>query len=145
MGSFTSGFQELANKLNQAKQKIPIAIDNAILETGYDVVAICKDRSPIDSGTLEKSWNFNEENKQIGNAVDNGNHSIEIFADTQVIATNPNHPDGEYYPPMIENGFDLPNGKHYNGQHMLKIAMTPAKKNLKNNLQEELKGVFDAN
>lgn len=135
----------MINKLNQAKQKAPTAIDNAILETGYDVISIAKDRSPIDTSTLERSWNFNEETKQIGNNSDDGIHSIEVFSDPSVIATNPNHPNGEYYPPKIENGFDMPNGKHYSGQHMLKVAMTPAKKNLKSNLKDELKGVFNEN
>lgn len=46
MSNFTSGFNEMINKLNKAKQNTSIAIDNAILETGYDVIAIAKDRSP---------------------------------------------------------------------------------------------------
>lgn len=143
MGNFTSGFQELVEKLNKAKQKTPIAIDNAILETGYDVIAVAKDRSPIDTSTLERSWDFNEKTKQIGETATDNTHSIEVWSDPSVIATNPNHPNGEYYPPMIENGFDMPNGKHYSGQHMLKVAMTPAKNNLKNNLQQELRDVFN--
>jgi microcompartment protein CcmK/EutM len=49
MGNFTSGFQELANKLVKAQQKVPIAIDNALIDTGYSVVGHAKDNSPIDA------------------------------------------------------------------------------------------------
>ena len=143
MGNFTSGFQELANKLTKAQQKVPIAIDNAILETGYDIIAIAKDRSPIDTGTLESSWNFNEDTKQIGSNTDNDTHSIEVFSDPKIIETNPKSPDGDYYPPRIENGYTMNNGKKYVGHHMLKVAMTPAKNNLKNNLKKELKGALN--
>lgn len=144
MSNFTNGFQEMINKLNRAKQKVPIAIDNSILETGYDVIAIAKDRSPIDTSTLERSWNFNEETKEMGNTASNI-HSIEIFSDPKVIATNPKTPNGDYYPTRIENGYTMANGKKYVGHHMLKIAMTPAKKNLKGNLKQELKEVFNEN
>ena len=145
MGNFTSGFQEMINKLNKAKQEVPTAIDNSILETGYDVIAVAKDRSPIDTGTLESSWTFNEDTKQIGSNTDNGTHSVEIFSDPQIIATNPKTPNGDYYPTRIENGYTMANGKKYIGHHMLKVAITPAKKNLKSNLQQELKEVFNEN
>ena len=46
MSGFTSGFKELANKLTKAEAKVPIAIDNALLETSYEVIAVAKDRSP---------------------------------------------------------------------------------------------------
>ena len=144
MSNFTSGFNEIINKLNKAKQTTPIAIDNAILETGYDVISVAKDRSPIDTATLEKSWNFNEETKQLGTTASDV-HSVEIFSDTQIIATNPKTPNGDYYPTRIENGYTMANGKKYIGHHMLKVAMTPAKKNLKDNLQQELKEVFNEN
>lgn len=142
MSSFTSGFKELAQKLQNAKQTTPIAIDNALIDTSYEVIASAKDSSPIDTSTLEQSWEVNKNTLQLGENASGENHSLEVWASPDIIATNPKHPDGEYYPPMIENGFDLPNGKHFTGKHMLANAMTPAKNNLNSNLIKEIKDVF---
>jgi hypothetical protein len=143
MGNFTSGFQELANKLIKAQQKVPVAIDNALIDTGYSVVGHAKDNSPIDTSTLEQSWEIEDDNLQLGDTALDDTHSLSVWSSPTIIATNPKHPNGEYYSPMIENGFDLPNGKHYPAQNMLKNAMTPAKDDLKNNLTSQLGDVFN--
>lgn len=142
MGNFTSGFKELAQKLANAKLETPIAIDNALVETTYSVLADVKDNSPIDTATLEKSWEVEQDNLQLGNSTDNDIHGMSVWASPDIISTNPKYPNGEYYPPLIENGYMLPNGKYYQGRHMLHNAMTPTSNNLKNNLTKELKDVF---
>lgn len=143
MGDFTSGFQEMINKLNKAKLKTSIAIDNALIDTGYGVVARAKDRSPIDTSTLEKSWEIEPDNIQLGESVSDNNHNITVWSSPDIISTNPKTPNGDYYPLRIENGFDLPNGKHYPAQNMLKNAMTLAKDDLKTNLKNQLSEVFN--
>ena len=145
MGNFTNGFKELSDKLIKGKQKVPIAIDNALIDTGYAVVGVAKDRSPIETSTLEQSWEIEQDNLQLGENVQDDTHSVTVWSSPDIIATNPKSPNGDYYPPRIENGYTMANGKKYVGHHMLKVAMTPAKKNLKSNLQQELKEVFNEN
>lgn len=96
----------------------------------------------IDTGTLFDSWKIREDNKRTGGYVDS-THSLEVFSDPSVIATNPKHPNGEYYSPMIENGFVKPNGKYYRGKHMLKLAFSNCKRNLKANLRKNIGEVFN--
>jgi hypothetical protein len=143
LGNFTSGFQELVNKLNQAKTLTPIAIDYALEETGETGASDASYNSPVDTHTLETSWEVNPDTKQTGDNTLDGVHSVEIWSNPDIISMNPKHPDGEYYPPLIENGFMRPNGSYYTGVHMLKNAMTKAEQNLKDNLAKEIKDVFN--
>ena len=142
LSGFTSGFQELVNKLTEAEKLVPIAIDYALEDTGEKVAKTASKNSPVDTQTLQQSWDVNPDTKQTGENSTNNTHSIEVWSDPEIIAMNPKHPNGEYYPPLIENGFTKPNGKFYSGRHMLKNAMTPAKDDLEINLMKQLGDVF---
>jgi hypothetical protein len=142
LGGFTSGFIELVNKLNDAKILVPNAIDYALEETGGTCVEDTANRSPVKTGTLQASWEINPDTKQTGGNSEDDIHSLEIQSNPEIIAIHPEHPDGEYYPPLIENGFMKKNGEYYVGVHMLKNSVTLAKANLKNNLTKEIKDVF---
>jgi hypothetical protein len=92
---------------------------------------------------MEESWEIKEDNKQTGSSEETSLHSITFWSNPEIIAMNPKHPNGEYYPPLIEDGFDLPNGKHYKGIHMFKNTLTLCPKNLKANLKNRLSEVFN--
>lgn len=142
MSSFTSGFKEFQNKLNETKKIASWAIDYALEETGEQLIEDTQLRTPIDTGTLFESWTIREDDKQTGGYQDS-THGITIWSDPSIIATNPKYPNGEYYSDKIENGFTRPNGKFYKGKHMFKIALTNVPKNLRANLKKHLGDVFE--
>lgn len=141
MGGFTSGFKEFQNKIDDIKKLAPMAIDISLEQTANQCIEDTQSRTPIDTGTLFDSWKIREDNKQTGGYEDS-THSVTLFSDPSIIATNPKYPDGEYYSDKIENGFMRTNGKYYKGKHMLKLALTQVPKNLKANLKKNLGDVF---
>lgn len=146
MGSFTSGFDEFIKKIEDIKILAPYAIDISLEQTANqcieDTQRVIYETNTIDTGTLYDSWKIREDNKQTGGYQDS-THILTVWSDPSVIAMNPKHPDGEYYPPLIENGFIKPNGKYYRGKHMLKKAFSNCPRNLKANLKKQFKGVFE--
>jgi hypothetical protein len=142
LGGFTSGFKELVDKLNDAKTLVPSAIDYALEETGETCAEDTAKASPVKTTILQTSWEVNPDSKQTGGNTSDDTHSLEVWSNPEIIAIHPEHPDGEYYPPLIENGFMKKDGKYYTGVHMLKNSVTKAKDNLKDNLTKEIKDVF---
>jgi hypothetical protein len=146
MGGFTEGFDQFYKKIDEIKILAPLAIDISIEETAEkcieDIQKVIYEKNAIDTGALYDSWKIREDNKQTGGYVDS-THSLEVWSDpTIVVDEHPKHPGGEYYPPLIENGFIKPNGKRYKGIHMLKLAFSNCKRNLKANLKKNIGDVF---
>ena len=138
MSGSIEGLDDFKKFLDRVDTLTQFAIQEALQETGEKCVEDCQNNTlpAIDTGTLFDSWKMVQDDKQ------RGTNSITILSDPDVIATNPKHPNGDYYSPMIENGFIKPNGKLYRGQHMLKNAFSNCKRNLKANLRKELGSAF---
>jgi hypothetical protein len=141
LGSFTDGFDQFCKKLDDTKKLAGWSIDYALEDTAKQCIEDAQSRTPVDTGTLFESWKVREDNKQTGGYVDS-THSVTVWSDPSIIATNPKYPDGEYYSDKIENRFMRTNGKYYRGKHMLKLAFAQCGKNLKANLKKQLGDVF---
>lgn len=142
MGDFTSGFKEFENKLDNTKKLIGWAIDYSLDEVSTQLIEDAQSRTPIDTGTLFDSWEVRQDNRKTGYSEDS-THSIEVWSNPDIIATNPKHPNGEYYSDKIENGFLMTNGKFYRGRHMFKLAFSSCNRNLKASLKKQLGSVFN--
>jgi len=143
MGNSTEGFNEFIKKLEDTKKLMGYAIDYALDDTGNKLAEDARNFSPKDTGTLKKSLEIRSDNKQTGGSGNPSVHSVTVWSSPAIIATNPKHPDGEYYSEKIENGFITPNGTFRKGDHMLKLAKSNFKRNIKASLKNELGGVFN--
>ena len=135
-----SGFKEFITNQDSYIDKWNKAMDKATYEIGQTIVITASDLSPVDTGTLQESWEINYE----ATKNEDGNHEKEVFSNPEIIATNPKHPNGNYYSYYIEHGFTKPDGSWYEGKHMLESGITVGKNNMKNiifdNINEEFGG-----
>ena len=69
---------------------------------------------------------------------EDGNKQIEVWSNPDIIATNPKHPNGEYYPYLIEYGWIDKSGVFHQGDHMWESASTLGKNDLLNDISEEI-------
>lgn len=61
-----------------------------------------------------------------------------MWSSPNIIATNPKHPNGDYYSNYIENGWTDRGGIWHEGDHMLQSSVTIAKHEITSNIKNEL-------
>jgi hypothetical protein len=137
MNDAIEGLKEFKQFLNKLDDKVDEAIENALQETSEQCAKEASELSPVKTGTLRDSWEV------VKNEDKRSTHAMTVWSDMGIIDTNPDHPRGEYYSHLIENGFVKPDGKRYKGKHMLKLAFSNCKRNLKANLRKELGSAFN--
>lgn len=109
----TYGFQEFASRLQRLGADLPSASDTFVAEMGTRVTADVKQGTPVDSGTLKRSW--------AQGAVSN--------AETEV-GTNL-----EYAEPIEEGFIHRNSGAKVQGAHMLERAVANEERQLPEHMQ----------
>lgn len=132
-------FSNFILEIDKFKNSIQNELYNGVDEVGRRMAENARDFSAYDTGTLRSSWGVRQDN--IIN--EDGNKQIEVWSNPDIIATNPKHPNGEYYSIPQEEGYMTPGGVWKPGRWMLSSSMEIAKEELPQVLEEKISKVFD--
>ena len=132
-------FSNFILEINEFKNSIQNELYNGVDEVGRRMAENARDFSAYDTGTLRSSWGVRQDN--IIN--EDGNKQIEVWSNPDIIATNPKHPNGEYYSIPQEEGWTDASGKFHEGRWMLSSSITIAREELPQVLEEKISKVFD--
>lgn len=128
------GFSEFKEKILDKKIKFKSAMQLSANDICKEIASNASGMSPIKTGTLKKSFETNKE----ADKISEGYIEKEVWSNPSIIATNPDHPNGDYYSDYIENGFTDRGGVWHEGVHMFESALTIAEKDkitiIKNNM-----------
>ena len=143
MSSEFTGFDEFYKSEKELNIAFDKAITQALEETCEVIKNVASDLSPVLTGTLRKSWEVDDDSTKVTTKGDYTTYEMVVHSAPKIIATNPLHPNGEYYSSAIEDGFTLPSGKWYPGHHMLETGITYGSSVIRNliliNIMEKLK------
>ena len=132
-------FSNFILEIEEFKNSIQNELYNGVDEVGRRMAENARDFSAYDTGTLRSSWGVRQDN--IIN--EDGNKQIEVWSNPDIIATNPKHPNGEYYSIPQEEGYMTPGGVWKPGRWMLSSSIAIAKEELPQVLEEKISKVFD--
>lgn len=132
-------FSNFILEIEEFKNSIQNELYNGVDEVGRRMAENARDFSAYDTGTLRSSWGIRQDN--IIN--EDGNKQIEVWSDPVIIATNPKHPNGEYYSIPQEEGYMTPSGVWKEGRWMLSSSIAIAREELPQVLEEKISKVFD--
>ena len=132
-------FSNFILEIDEFKNSIQNELYNGVLEVGENMSNNAKDFSAYDTGTLRSSWEI----KKDSIVNEDGNKTIEVWSSPIVIASNPKHPNGDYYSIYQEEGYMTPGGVWKPGRWMLSSSMEIAKEELPQVLEEKISKVFD--
>ena len=128
--SNTMNITTFVDKINKSKRDIPIFLTECLNEAANKLVTDTKNRTPVDTGNLQKSW-VRTEVEHTG-----GDYKVKITNDAQ----NPR--DGTEYASYVEYGHNSTAGNWVEGAHMLAKSQEDAKDFLEKKLRTEAKKVF---
>ena len=133
--AITSNFESFMKTLENNKMDCDNAIEQGLNKTCTDMVKNATDFTiRVDTATLKKSWEINGEQT----INEDGLHQKQVWSSPNIIATNPKHPNGDYYSNYIENGWTDRGGIWHEGDHMLQSSVTIAKHEITSNIKNEL-------
>ena len=128
--SNTMNITTFVDKINKSKRDIPIFLTECLNEAANKLVTDTKNRTPVDTGNLQKSW-VRTEVEHTGS-----DYKVKITNDAQ----NPS--DGTEYASYVEYGHNSTAGNWVEGAHMLAKSQEDAKDFLEKKLRTEAKKVF---
>ena len=131
-------FSNFILEIEDFKNSIQNELYNGVDEVGRRMAENARDFSAYDTGTLRSSWGVRQDN--IIN--EDGNKQIEVWSNPDIIATNPKHPNGDYYSIYQEEGWTDASGKFHEGRWMLESAKTIAQEELPQVLSNKIENLF---
>lgn len=129
-----SGVINFLQDIERTKVEIEQAIEDGVIKNCRNVCSNAYFNSRIDTGTMRESYQLNNEES----IRTTGEHQKQAWSNPSIIATNPKHPNGEYYPYLIEYGWIDKSGVFHQGDHMWESASTLGKNDLLNDISEEI-------